>query len=152
MDAKNTLVYNGAAAKDLQRAGNLRPSKQINMREPMQQVVKVNVSLWNSASRTERQWIHNNLVNTGLIGRSAQIEGTAEADLLEIAEIDSRVKKLEAKHAGSGCAGRCRKAYADAVARCASIIFADQRKRFKNAAYQAYALCLQRCPDNRSDR
>ncbi len=116
-----------------------------NMQMRKTQVVKVNIDLWNDASPTERQWIQSNLVSTGLIQRTALIEGSGDADLLEIAEIDARVRRLEEKHAGSSCAGRCRKAYADAMLKCAGIFFADQRKRFKNAAYQAYALCLRQC-------
>ena len=141
----NTLVYKGAATEDLQKAGNLRPSRPINMQALMQQVVKVNVNLWEAATKSERQWIHGGLVSAGLLKRNALIQPSGDADLLEIAEIDMKVKKLEARHAGTACAGRCKKAYTEAMQKCATIIFAEQRRRYKNVAYQAYALCLQNC-------
>ncbi len=145
--ANKPLACTGRRLEDLHTAddGGWADPQNMNMQMRKSQVVKVNIDLWKDASRTERQWIQSNLVSTGLIQRTALIEGSGDADLLEIAEIDARVRRLEEKHAGSSCAGRCRRAYADAMLKCAGIFFADQRKRFKNAAYQAYALCLRQC-------
>lgn len=112
---------------------------------PMPYIVKVNTELWSSASRVERHWIHTHLVVAGLMKNNTVIEAAADAELLEIAEIDQRIKRLEAKHGNSGCAGRCREAYTEAMRKCAGIAFSDQRKRYKNVAYQAYALCLRGC-------
>jgi hypothetical protein len=111
----------------------------------MHQVIKVNSDLWKNATMDETRWIHALLVKVGLLRRDSAIVPTPEVPLREIAEIDLRARSLEARHASSSCSGECRKAYNEAIAKCNSMAFADQRKRYRNAALQAYELCLRNC-------
>lgn len=115
----------------------------------MYQSIKVNASLWKNVSASETRWILGLLVSVGLIRTPSQIEPTDDAPEREIAEIDIRVRALEARHARNACSGRCRIAYNEAIARCNAMAFPEQRKRYRNAALQAYELCLRSCHGDR---
>ncbi|WP_114751944.1 hypothetical protein [Pleomorphovibrio marinus] len=101
--------------------------------------------MWSEITPEEQGEIKDDLVKAGLIEKSDTIVGDPSIDELEEDQIDAFVAKLEAKHVKNPCRTACKTAYDIARNACNLHPRSKKRKKCRNAAMNAYQLCLYAC-------